>query len=211
MDAKHPHGADQATATQIEEAKHAPEVAGAPGASSAALGGALGPAQALVVPMEPGAMLDQLEREARKGRLAGFERLSGEFGFEVEAFAVPFTGVMRARVEREGERTVLRFETRMSRTMPLVWLVILVVTIWPGLPLTENLIEAVGPEGWWQYTIWWYLPLSVISLPLAIWSGLKRSRAMMHASAHTARGDIARALGVSEPARQGESAATNVG
>lgn len=143
-------------------------------------------------------MLDQLEREARKGKLPGFERLSGPLSFEVEAFGVPFTGVMQASAAREGDRTVLRFATKMSPKMPLVWVVILVVTIWPGLPLTENLIEAIGPTGWWQYTIWWYLPLSVVSLPLAIWSGLKRSKAMMHASAHTARSDVARALGVAE-------------
>ncbi len=143
-------------------------------------------------------MLDQLEREARKGKLPGFERLSGPWCFEVEAFGVPFTGVMQASAAREGDRTVLRFATKMSPKMPLVWLVILLVTIWPGLPLTENLIEAVGPTGWWQYTMWWYLPLTVVSLPLAIWSGLKRSRAMMHTSAHTARLDIARALGLAE-------------
>ncbi|MBL0869452.1 MAG: hypothetical protein IBJ18_02630 [Phycisphaerales bacterium] len=158
----------------------------------------LGPVEPLGVAMDVGAMLDQLEREARKGKLPGFERLSGPWCFEVEAYAVPFTGVMKARAEREGDRTVLRFETRISPKMPLIWLMILLVTIWPGLPLTENLIEAVGPAGWWRYTIWWYLPLSVISLPWAIWSGLRRSKAMMHASAHTARSDIARALGLAE-------------
>lgn len=165
----------------------------------------LGPLEPLAVVIDVGAMLNQLEREARKGKLPGFERLKGPFSFEVEAFAVPFTGVMKAQADRAGERTVLRFETRMSRTMPLVWLVMMLVTIWPGLPLTENLIEAIGPTGWWQYTIWWYLPLSVISLPLAIWSGLKRSRAMMHASAHTARSDIARALGVTDATSGGNA------
>lgn len=150
-------------------------------------------------------MLDQLEREARRGKLPGFERLSGPWCFEVEAFAVPFTGVMKARAEREGERTVLRFQTRMGPTMPLVWLVIMLVTIWPGLPLTENLIEAIGPTWLWPYTIYWYLPLSVISLPLAIWSGLKRSKAMMHASAHTARSDVARALGLADASSTGKA------
>ncbi|MBX9735966.1 MAG: hypothetical protein K2X32_03490 [Phycisphaerales bacterium] len=136
-------------------------------------------------------VIAKLDEAARRGKLAGF-KATGAATFEVEAFAVPFEhalvgtvfGVGPGGAEGSGGGgSVVRFEQRMLPRMPLVWLVILLVTIWPGLPLTELLIDQIFPAMWWTYTWYWYLPLTIASLPLTMWWGFKKSRAMARESA----------------------------
>jgi len=145
-------------------------------------------------------ILQRLEDAARRGKLAGFQAV-GQRAFEVEAFAIPFEHVLIGTVTPAMPRTdedgasqatdthgastgsSIHFVARMPWRMPTVWLVILLVTIWPGLPLTELLIDMVCPAGWWEYTIYWYLPMSIVSLPLTMWWGFKKSSLMARASA----------------------------
>ncbi len=146
-------------------------------------------------------VIAKLDEAARRGKLAGFHA-TGAAMFEVEAFAVPFEHSLVGTVfgvgpdsgvdagENGGSGSVVRFEQRMLWRMPLVWLVILLVTIWPGLPLTELLIDQIFPAMWWTYTAYWYLPLTIASLPLTMWWGLKKSRAMARESAAEMRSKI---------------------
>ncbi len=146
-------------------------------------------------------VLKKLDDAARRGKLAGFRPL-GQRSFEAEAFAMPFEHVLIGTITpavrasssdnvssgtdsgvRESTGSSIHFVTRMPWRMPTIWLIVLLVTIWPGLPLTELLIDMVFPAGWWEYTKYWYLPMSIISLPLTMWWGFKKSSAMARASA----------------------------
>lgn len=143
-------------------------------------------------------IIAKLTELAKRGKLPGFHVRGVGDGdhslFEVEAWAVPFTGRLIARHEPSESGSKLTFSTEIARRSPLIWLVVLVLTIWPGYPLTESLIATIAPASWWPWTAWWYLPLSVISVPLAMLPGLKKSRAMAHASAHEAIEVIREAL-----------------
>lgn len=142
---------------------------------------------ALSTPLSPAEILAKLDAAARRGKLAGFtvspKRAPAGTLFEVEAYAVPFDGRLLCRAEAGASSTTLVFSKEVFRKMPLIWLVVLVVTIWPGLPLTENLIAQICPDGWWRYTAWWYLPMTVPALPLGMWQAWRRSQVMMRASA----------------------------
>lgn len=144
------------------------------------------PLPALAVELSPTAILSKLEEASRRGRLAGFEQ--GEKGvlFKTCVFSTPFEGELLARSEpTESGGTRLRFSTRMNKKLLTVFVVILLVSIWPGLPVTESLLASLVPSWrWlWSTTIWWYLPLAVIGAPWSLWVAIDRSRKEMAVSA----------------------------
>jgi hypothetical protein len=124
-------------------------------------------------------LLQKLDAAARRGKLAGFEKLEGPELFEVEAYSAPFDHVLRATAEAAGGRTRLRFRTRMLRKVPLIFAVGTLVTIWPGLPLTHSML--VTYFSWYRLSEWttaaWYLPLTVLPLLWWIPRAIRKSRA----------------------------------
>lgn len=152
-------------------------------------------------PLSPAAIVKRLDELARRGKLAGFhaggsggtggtggagatERVS----FHVTDFGTPFETVLDARVRaRAGPGsdggTTLEFSTRLKPLMPLVFLAVLVTTVWPGVWLTDSILRVYFPSygsflsgrGW--ATWMWYLPLTVPFVPLSMWTAIKRSRA----------------------------------
>ena len=143
------------------------------------------------------AIVQKLEEAAKRGRLAGFERGSGDVLFKTCAFASPFDGELHARATASGDATELRFSTRMKQKLLWVFIVVLVLSIWPGLPITESLLASLLPSlPWlWKSTIWWYLPLSIIGSPWAVYSAVKKSKAEMAVSAVEMVGKIQKELG----------------
>lgn len=143
-----------------------------------------------VVPLtiEPGALLDRLDALARRGRLAGFRR--GRPGgplFTAEAWGTPFDGVVGATLETGPAGTPqLRLRARMRPAAPAVWALVMALTVWPGVWMTESFLASVFTS-WpaaWKYTYWWYLPMAVLGAPWAIWAAWARSAASVHDSAH---------------------------
>lgn len=153
-------------------------------------------------PRSTGEVLATLDALARRGKLPGF--VAGPVGsgwlFAVDAFASPFDGQVRARVEGQdagARRTRLRFEVRLKPVWPAVFVVSMLLAIWPGVVLTESLLASFFPHTpWtWAYTWWWYMPLSIVSTPLAIREAIARSRKGAEASAQEVIGELAAALG----------------
>ena len=141
-------------------------------------------------------ILMRLEKAARRGELPGFERggpaISGTTAaFYVDADAVPFEGVLIAIASTsagESPGTMLHLHTRLKRRMPWVFFVVLALTAYPGVLLTESMIRTIVP-GWawlWSTVWWWYFPLSVISIPLALIPAIRKSRTMAALSAAAA-------------------------
>ena len=110
--------------------------------------------------------------------------LPGPDLFEVEAYSAPFEHVLAARAEG-GPRTRLKFRLQMLRKAPLIFAAVLVVTLWPGLPLTHSML--VTYFSWYRLsealTAAWYVPLTV--LPVLWWlpRAVRKSRAEAGAAA----------------------------
>lgn len=119
----------------------------------------------------------RLERLSKAGKLAGYA--SGDDGHVATfaAFGNPFDG--RVDVARTGDG--LRFDLRMSRRMPMIFAAALVLSVWPGLPLTDAFLQGFGwyerlTSGWLQ-TWMWYVPLAAIPAPFALLAAIRKSRA----------------------------------
>lgn len=139
---------------------------------------------ALVSPYGREEILRRLDTVSRRGKLAGFVARSGEELFEVEAFSAPFEHVLVAR-QSGGPEPRLAFRLHMLRKTPLIFVVVLVLAVWPGLPLTHSML--VTYFSWYHWGPWvtaaWYVPVTV--LPFLWWlpRAVKRSRAEAHLAA----------------------------
>lgn len=124
-------------------------------------------------------VVERLERLSKRGKLPGFARGSGQVLFSVEAYATPFEGVVEAHAETTPQATLLRFSYRMLTRLPAIFAVICVLTVWPGVILTDSLMKTYFPAFTESVpTAWWYLPLTVLPFPWMWMSWLKKSRAM---------------------------------
>ncbi|MDX2117840.1 MAG: hypothetical protein SFY96_06645 [Planctomycetota bacterium] len=141
-------------------------------------------------------VLAKAREASRRGRLPGFEA-GGDGGlFSVLAFATPFDRRLVAHVDAGEGGSVVRFALRLRPLMPLVFLGVTLTTIWPGVWITESMLESYFPGSWIaRYTWWWYMPLTVLPLPWAGWSMWRKSAAAALASAHEAIAALAKELG----------------
>ncbi len=121
---------------------------------------------------------------SKRGKLAGYNGDDPDGIASVAAHGTPFDSKLVLR--QEG--TTLSFVCKLLPTMPWVFAAVLVVTIWPGLPLTDGFLSSfqwysglmarIGIDTWA-----WYLPLTILPAPLAMRGALKKSRASAHQSA----------------------------
>ncbi|MBL8990567.1 MAG: hypothetical protein JNJ48_03195, partial [Phycisphaerae bacterium] len=107
------------------------------------------PLPELVAPYGLAEVEGRLDAAARRGRLAGFETIGlthpdpvGQDVFEASAFGAPFDGVLIATCEQvlPDGGTVLSFRAHMKPLMPWVVAVVLVLTVWPGVVVTESML-----------------------------------------------------------------------
>lgn len=177
-------------ATQVDASAPA-----AAGAEAPALVPRSQPLPQLRTPLTPTEALDRLGLASRRGRLPGFEpapKGGDTRRFKAAAFGHPFDREILGAISPDPEGgSVVEFRTRLLVKAPLIYLVSIVVSIWPGLPLVDALIPASW--GWWP-TWWWYLPLCVLPLPFLprMW---RRSEAVAHDEAHKTVRKIGAELG----------------
>lgn len=162
----------------------------------------------LVAPGHKDDAIWKLEVMSRRGRLPGFRRVVG--GFSVAAHGNPFDKTLTmmavedgggggsdgASVGGAGGGVVFRPELRIERRMPAIALVIFVLTVFPGVLLTDSFLrmhlefyEKWTTEG--LVTWWWYVPLTVVSLVWAWFGAMKKSTKTAGASAREAIDKIA--------------------
>ena len=141
----------------------------------------------------------KLEVMSRRGRLPGFKRIVG--GFSVEAHGNPFDKTLTMKADDAGGGEVVFVpELTLDRKMPSIALVIFVLTVWPGVLLTDSFMRmhlgfyqkwtTEGLETWW-----WYIPLTVVSLVMAWFGALKKSDRSANQSARETMVKIADELG----------------
>lgn len=132
--------------------------------------------------MAPSEAINALERLSKRGKLAGFRRI-GERAFAAAAHGTPFDRELVGTVEATGEGSRVAWSMRWKRTIPAIFAATLIVSVWPGLPLTDSILSTywgwysgVTGSGGWLRTWMWYLPLTVPFAPLAWRSAIKKSR-----------------------------------
>jgi hypothetical protein len=133
--------------------------------------------------LSPEEIRSRLLKLSKKGKLPGFEQdVSGAL-CAVAAHGAPFDS--KLLIVHKGNALV--FQCRMLPLMPRIFAVLLIVAVWPGLPLTEtfltsfdwynSLLGSIGMKTWH-----WYLPLTILPTPLAFRGALLKSRSSAHES-----------------------------
>ncbi len=141
-------------------------------------------------------VLRRLDRLAREGKLAGFHA-GGAGLFEVAAFGEPFDRRLIATSTTESSRTKLKFRAALGMRMPLIYAGIVGISIWPGVWLTHSMLSTYwGWYGQWpEWVTWaWYMPLTVLPLPLFIPRMVRKSETAAFEHAREQIGKIAGAL-----------------
>ena len=136
-------------------------------------------------PLSPDDAIAALRTLSKRGKLAGFrepERPVGDRRRVVaDAHGTPFDADLLIDLEPDDPGTRIEIRSRLRRTMPLIFMGVLVVTIWPGLPLTDAFLLTFrwyerlvsGPLATWM----WYLPLTALPAPWIMRSSIRKSRA----------------------------------
>lgn len=118
------------------------------------------------------AVADKAQQLARKGKLPGFERRGDAFTFA--GFGEPFDYVVTARPDANG----ISFHASVHRKLPLVFAVVILLSIWPGSWLTDSMLRSYFT--WYNFASWityaWYIPLTVVPLLWIIPRMARKSR-----------------------------------
>lgn len=123
-------------------------------------------------PYSPAELFARLDRLAVNGKLPGYEPID-EATFRVTLFGNPFDRRLIASIKSGAsapeaggcacQGSTIEFRTSLRSKAPVVLIVSVLVSIWPGVRLMDALIPARW--GWWP-TWMWYLPLVIVPLPI---------------------------------------------
>ena len=126
----------------------------------------------------------RLHTLSKRGKLPGFEKNPSDAICAVAAHGAPFDSRLLLAI-KDGQ---LRFECRLLPMMPRIFAILLIVAVWPGLPLTDTflssfdwynaMLSSIGIKTWH-----WYLPLTVLPTPFAFRGALMKSRSSAQESA----------------------------
>lgn len=120
-------------------------------------------------PIAPKDAMRALDRASKQGNLPGFEQRSDN-QFRALVYGEPFDRELIGTISAESDGCRIDSELRLLLKMPVLSVVLVVVSIWPGVWLTDSMVQtyfASYPNSFWV-TAAWYLPLTVIPLPWAL-------------------------------------------
>jgi hypothetical protein len=122
------------------------------------------------------------EKRAKTGKLAGFERGTGDVLFVADVFGEPFDRSLVVKGETVEGGTRLTFTAPMKRRLPWIFAAVIAFSIWPGVTLTHSLL--VTYFSWYTIqTWWWYIPITVLPLPWMYKKMMTKSEASCAGSA----------------------------
>lgn len=114
---------------------------------------------------------------SKRGKLPGYQGDVDEGIAEIAAHGIPFDS--KLILTHTDNR--LTFEPKLLKMMPAIFGILLIISIWPGLPLTdvflksfewyERFVAQTGVKTWY-----WYLPLTILPAPFAWKSAIKKSK-----------------------------------
>jgi hypothetical protein len=158
------------------------------------------------------AAIDACEALARAGKLPGFQRLSPT-SCSARLFGQPFDRDLIADAADSASGSVVRLSSRLRRKFPVIFVIVAIFTVWPGVWLTDSLIQTyfAGASSWIIKTWMWYLPISIIPLPFAARSMWRKSQKAAAEHFAEVQERIAQAVGASMDASRSASSATPPG
>ena len=146
-----------------------------------------------------GEIVERLGTLSRRGKLPGYEA-GGRGGlFSVAAFGTYFDRVLIGEASSREGGTEVRFRTVLPLRLPLAIGLVLALSVWPGVWLTDSMMvtywgwygSRVASMPWLTYA--WYLPL-MLPLPWVFKRALDRSNAAADGSARELIGRMAGAV-----------------
>ena len=147
-------------------------------------------------------ILARLDGAARRGKLPGFHKGQNDSLFHLADFGSPFESALDATAVPTGAGTSLSFELRLKPLMPWVFVACLVLSVWPGVWLTDSMLKTYFIS-WYTMSFWWtcawYMPLTVPFVPIAILQSLRRSRASAKHAAMELITKVRALVGEAEP------------
>lgn len=118
-------------------------------------------------PLPPTEVIARLDRLSKRGKLPGFEKQasSGGGGFICDIFGAPFDRELVARVSAlSGGGCEISNQSRLRLKLPLIYAAVLIVTVWPGVWLTDSMLKIYF--SWYTIeTWWWYMPMCLLMIP----------------------------------------------
>jgi hypothetical protein len=140
-------------------------------------------------PLSPAKVIERLSRASKRGRLAGFRVIEPGKIAAVTAFGGVYDYDLLLRLRPRGTTgSSIDFEMRLLRKVPIIAVLLIVVSVFPGLQLTHSMLSIYF--SWYTIdTWWWYLPLVALSLPF-MWNQFKASRTEAHRDARVTIGKI---------------------
>ena len=150
----------------------------------------------VVSPMPASDLQKALSQRAKQGKLAGYQKQS-ERTFTLDAAGGIYERTLIATIISDtadkDEHTEIWFEGKLKRTIPIVVIVVLVFTLWPGVWLTDSILSTWF--SWYRLGIWWtsawYIPLTLLAVP-AFWAQFRKSERESWEDAHKAIAKIAK-------------------
>ena len=120
---------------------------------------------------------------SKQGKLAGYQHQGGESRATADAHGNPFDSDL---IITHSDHAV-GFDLKMRPKLPIVFAVVLVLTVWPGLPLTDSFMFNFA---WYErlmgdsiQTWMWYLPMTVLPIPFIWRSSMMKSQKSARAHA----------------------------
>ncbi len=176
-------------------------------------------------PHDAAECVNRARRLSTRGKLPGFVDTSanGPGLFTCAAFGAPFDYRLVIDHWNIGDFNAITFRAERFKKLPAIFALVLVLTVWPGVVLTDSLLNtwfAWYPNPWW-FTWAWYIPLTALPIPW-IWRSVaakSRASALLHGHEQIDRiiaaldGEImekhADAPATDDPATQGGPAPTD--
>jgi len=141
------------------------------------------PLPSIETSMNAAGVFAALTKMSKQGKLAGYEYDGGPGAALADAHGTPFDSDLVIE-HVNGE---VRFSLKLRVKFPAIFMTLLLITVWPGLPLTDSFLYSFG---WYErlmgesISTWmWYLPLTVLPIPFVWRSSIKKSHASAHAHA----------------------------
>lgn len=122
----------------------------------------------------------KLDGLSKRGKLPDFRREGS--GFRLSAYGNQMDMTLVGQVTARDGGSEIRFA--LERQWKLIWVyaAITVLTIWPGMALTDSMLSTYF-SGYDFQTWMWYVPLVVVPTPIFAWFEIRKSERMAKVSA----------------------------
>lgn len=130
---------------------------------------ALIPLPTITSPLPPTEVVARLDRLAKRGKLPGFEKQPGGEGdggrFICDIFGAPFDRELVTQLSATASGGCeIANQSRLRLKLPLIYAAVLIVTVWPGVWLTDSMLKIYF--SWYTIeTWWWYMPMCLLMIP----------------------------------------------